>query len=94
MSPGGAYVCAGVGADPCREDGVVTALARRRDRKAAPLLRTAQCRSEPYCLIPGLDKEEEIRNDEYVLNLISLESFFPPGVYEGEMLPLLLSLMR
>lgn len=88
----GTYVCAGVGAHPYREDGVVTAQARRRDRKEAPLLHTAQCRSEPCCLKPVLDKEEEIRNDECVLSLILLKPFY--YMYEGKMLPLLLSLMR
>lgn len=64
MFPEGTYVCAGVQADPYREDGVVTTQARRKDRKAAPQLRTAQCRSGPYCLKSVLEKAEEIKNYE------------------------------
>lgn len=88
----GTYVCAGVGAHPYREDGAVTARARRRDRTGAPLLHTAQCRSEPCCLKPVLNKEEEIRNDEYILSWMMLNPFY--YMKEWEMLPLLLSLMR
>ncbi len=59
MFPEGTYVCAGVGADPYKEIDVVTALARRKDRKAAPPPHTAQCRSGPYCLKSVLKKKGE-----------------------------------
>lgn len=60
----GTYVFVSVGADPYREGDVVTALARRKDRRAAPLLHTVQCQSGPYCLKSILENEEELRNYE------------------------------
>lgn len=62
----GSYVCAGGRGGPDRKDGAVTAPAGRRDRRAAPRLRTAECQSEPCCLKSalGTEKEAKRRNDE------------------------------
>lgn len=46
-------------ADLYREDGVLTAPARSTDRKAAPLLRTAQSPSGPYHLKSVLERQRE-----------------------------------